>query len=175
MSNARSWWLEPSGWLHITIMTFQRLDQGKVQEHIRTKISSGLDVTYVHLWFCGHLSRQAPHALCVEFSACDITFDSLAVSHDTCVDFGCDGVVAEFSLWNHDSVLSDTVLLALLCTCEDGVETLVGTIGTIFLCSGNDAVAIRGTTFDDGTRPGGDEIVGDALYLWLDTFAFWVK
>lgn len=99
----------------------------------------------------------------------------MAVSRDARVDLGCDGVVAEFSLWNHDSVLSDAVLLALLCTCEDGVETLVATIGSAFLCSGNDTIAIRGATFDDGTRPSGDEIVGDALYFRLDTFAFGVK
>lgn len=149
-----------------------------VEKHTRTNISRGLDATYkptIHLWFCRHLSRQAPQAFCVELSACDIILHSLAGFYDPCVHLGCNSVVAQVSLWNHDSVLSHAVLLALLCTCEDGVETLIATFRGALLCSGNNTIAIRGATFDDGTRPGRNEIVGDALYVRVDTFAFSVK
>lgn len=93
-------------------------------------------------------------ASCALLSGGDIVFNRPCNRHVVSPN-----VVAEILLKNRTGVLPHGLFFTIVCMCRYSVETLVGTFSGVFLCRGDDVVAIRGATFDDA-----DKINGDALY-----------
>lgn len=122
-----------------------------------------------------HLSRERLETFRVEFPPNDVIVDSGIVFHNTTGRLGCDRVAAKFSLRDHDGILSDAVLFALLGTRQNGIQAFVGSLSAMFLRNRNDPIAIRCAALDDGTGPNGNEIIGDALNVRGDAFTFSVK
>lgn len=127
--------------------------------------------------FHGHLSRQAPQPLSILPSPLNIHIDAHIPPHHTGVQLGRYSIAAQLPLRDGHRILLHPVLLTLLGSSKDGVQSLPSTSSFTFGVLGyrHNAIPMVGTSFYDGPGPGRNKIVGLTRNVGRDTFAFCVE
>ena len=94
---------------------------------------------------------------------------------DTDITPGGNAIQVHGIIRDMNSVLPKTMSVLLSSSCKNSIQSL--TLLNIFGANSNrnDTISIGGGTFDDRTRPSGDELIGDMRDIRGDTFAFCIE